>query len=470
MPFFDPQKAMRNITREGMAASAMFAVTNAFLTVFAAALGASNTEIGLLVAAPAAIALISYLPAAYAIEAWNRRRLTCTLMSLVSRSMWFLAGAIPFLIMWNILQGAGQSVMLLIMVVSAYSLFSAFVAPAWASMVGVIIPENVRGSYFGRRNQLCAIASLTTGTLAGLVLQAFDSVLGFSLIFAAAGVAGIVSSFFFSGFPDIRFRPERVLMLSELRAAFRNRAFISFMAVLMLWEFGVSMSAPFMNVYLVRGLGAGYAWISVLVLAAGASTIIIQKWWGAVSDIFGHRSILVISAFGVAFVPFLWMIAPSPEFTVIINIISGASWAGFNLASFNYLLGASGGGKRTIYTAVYWTLIGIPIIIAPLVGGALTDMLMPLSYPISGFRGMFFISWIVRMAAVGLFACLLPEMPAKGERVSTMHVAREVITLGFHSLRIHHFHLLGSRRLGYTRWVAMNMLSRIKGGIGRKRG
>jgi MFS family permease len=464
MLVFDPQKAMKSVTWEGVAASSMFAITNSFLAVFAAALGASNTQIGLLVSVPAAIALLSYLPAGYAIERWNRRRMTCAAASMLSRSMWFLVGLVPFLVMQDILPGPAHSITLLIAVVSAYSLFSAFVAPAWASIVGAVVPENIRGSYFGRRNQLCAAASLAVGAAAGLVVEVFsEGMLGFALIFFGAGAAGMASSYFFSRFPDIRFEPEKMSFFSELKGAFGNRVFRRFILLFIAWQFGVSMSAPFMNVYVINGLGAPYAWISVLVLASGITTIIFQRWWGSAADAFGHRSILIISAFGASFVPLLYMLAPSPGFVVFIDALSGASWAGFNLACFNYLLGISAGGKSTIYSAIYWMMAGVPVIVAPVAGGALVDMLMPVSVQMfSGFRGMFFISWLVRLAAVVLFAYLLVDVPAR-QGVSVRYVAREIVSTGFISLH-HPFQLLKRRGLGRARWLAMKMLGRIKKG------
>ena len=459
---FDPNKAMKYVTAEGIAATVMFAIMNTFLTVFAAELGASNMQIGLVVALPAMVALLSYIPSAYVTEIWNNRKRTCIVFSFLSRFMWVFVGLIPFLILSNVITTISQGITLLILLLSAYYGFGTFVSTSWASMVGVIIPDKIRGQYFGRRNQLCAIASLVSGTVAGFVLQVFNnSLLGFSVIFIAAGIAGIMSSFFFSRFPDVRFEPEKVMIFSELRKVMSNSPFRTFMLIMMMWQFGVSMSAPFMNVYLIEGLNAEYVWLSIIVFVHGISTILVQKGWGAVADTFGHRSIVIISAFGASFVPLLWMLAPSPDFAVAINILAGVAWAGFNLANFNYMLEISTGGKRTIYSAFYWTIIYIPMIFAPIAGGWLADALvsMPLGL-LNSFKGMFFISWVIRAVAVALFARMLFEVPAR-ERIPAKHVAREIVGIGFHSIE-QPFHLVTKRGFSYTGWLAMRLLGEIK--------
>lgn len=456
------EKAMKPVTWEGIAASMMFAITNAYLTVFAAALGASGIQIGMVVAIPAALEILSYIPAGYAIERWNRRRLFCTLGSLLSRSMWFIAGSIPFLILGGLIHGTEQAVMLLIIAVSASSLFGAFVAPAWASMVGIIVPERARGSYFGRRNQLCAAASLVSGGIAGIVLEMLpDKMAGFALVFLMAGMFGVASSAFFSRFPDIRIEPERSGLLHEVRAAFKNPAFKKFMLCMIFWQFAVAMSSPFMNVYFVQGLGAPYSWIFFIFLAAGVSTMLVQRGWGMAADRFGHRSIMAISGFGAAFIPLLWALIPLPEWAILINIISGVSWAGFNLANFNYMLEITSGGKRTMYSAIYWTLLGLPLVIAPLAGGAIIDTIGALTaYSFAGYKGMFALSWALRLAATAIFAYALIEVPSR-HRIPTRYVAWEVFAIGFHAVE-HPFELF-RKRLGYTRRLSMRLLGHIRG-------
>jgi MFS family permease len=462
MDVFDPRKAMKYVTAEGITASVMFAITDSYLAVFAAALGASNTQIGLLIAIPAALALISYIPAAYATEKMNSRRLMSTAFSFISRFAWFFVGLIPFLLMWNVLTGVQESFTLLLIIVSLYSLLGAFIGPAWASMVGVIVPENIRGSYFGRRNQLCAIGSLIAGTAAGFVVQFLgNNMMGFAFIFMAASIAGILSSYSFSRFPDIRFRPENIRLISEIKSAFREKGFRRFILILMLWQFGVSMSAPFMNVYLIEGLGAEYVWLSAIIFASGVATIISQRWWGSVSDVFGHRSVIIISAFGAALIPWLWMIAPTPGFTVLINILSGASWAGFNLAVFNYLLDISKGGKRTVYSAIYWTLTEIPILVAPIIGGLMIDVLtFSPGFDFSGFQGMFLVSGALRLAAAVLFAYLLVEAPPR-VKLPAKYVFREAVNIGVHSME-QPVQVLKNQNLDHMRWHLMMLLTDIK--------
>lgn len=421
---------MRFGVYEGIAASIMFVIINMFLSVFALFLGADNTTIGLIVSLPAVISVIFYIPSAMISERFNKKTI-CTATCFLSRVVWIFIGMVPFL--------TSNPIFWLLILISAYSFFSAFIGPAWASLMGEIVPESERGKYFGFRNRLCSIFSLITGISAGVVVHFFNNAFGFMIVFLVAGIAGIASAVMFSKFPDVRLREERIHMTREVADAFKNPAFRTFMLIFGLWQFGIFLSVPFFNVYLVRNLGADYIWLSIIVLVSGISTIVVQRGWGNISDVLGHRAIMIVSGIGISFVPFLWIIIPSPEFVILIYIISGASWAGFGISSFNYLLDITRDKRRAIYTAIFWSVTGVSVIFAPVLGGFIADAVN--IYASNGLRYVFLISWIIRLLGVMLFAKMLWEY-GKRKKLSILYLTGEVIHMGFSSLYNHHFQLL----------------------------
>lgn len=420
----DEQKqGMKYGVYEGISASMMFGITNTYLTVFALALGASNLEIGMIVAVPAILAMFAYIPAAYFIEGSNARNKLCAITALLGRGMWLFAALVPVF-------ATGRLFWLLAFVSLSY-LFESFVGPSWASLMGDIVPDAHRGAYFGRRNMLCRIAALLVVVISGFVLDIYTGLGGFTIIFAAAGIFGLLTVFFFSRFPEFKYRKRGHIKLSaDIRGVIDNKMFKRFVIIACIWQFGVSISSPFFNVYLVNGMGAAYQWIAYLSLVSGIAAIIVQRGWGSMSDRFSHRSILIISAIGASLVPFFWMFAPSPEFVIPINILSGISWAGFEIAAFNYLLEATRGKERALYSAVYWSALGLPAIFGPIIGGMMIDTFAAVALSLNNFTSMFLVSWIIRLSAAVLFLKFLLELPDK--RVySARYVTGEMVVIGF---------------------------------------
>ncbi len=419
----EQKQGMKYGVYEGISASMMFGITDTYLTVFALALGASNTGIGLVVAIPTLFRILAYIPAAYFVESSGKRSRLCAITAMLGRGSWLIAALLP-------LFATGRFFWLLAFV-SLSSLFESFVGPAWASMMGDMIPEGQRGRYFGRRNMLCRIASLAVIFSAGFILDMVTGLGGFTIIFAAAGIFGLLTAFFFSRFPEPRAGTgKRMNFSSEIKGVLSNRMFKRLIIITCIWQFGVSMSSPFFNVYLVDGMGAAYQWISFISLASGISAIIVQRGWGGMADRFGQRSIMIIGAIGASFVPLFWAFAPSPEFVIPISILSGIAWAGFELASFNYLLEITRGKERAVYSAFYWSMLSIPVMLAPVAGGVIIDAFPAGIFSFSSFTFTFLISWIVRISAAFLLLKFLLELPEK-MTYSTRYVTSELVVAGF---------------------------------------
>ncbi len=411
------------VTKEGIAATVMYAITGNFLVLFALFLGADNFTIGLVVALPALVTALVMIPAAYFIESYNRRRI-CYITAFISRVIWIPVAIIPYLITGSI------PILLLSIVIS--SLFSAFLSIAWASLVSDIVHEEVRGRFFGYRNKLCAIASLVTVMAAGIVLEFYPTLTGFLAIFLAAGIAGVLSAYYFFRFPNI----EQVKRKVEILPAMKEKRFKIFILSVFVLQFGVSFAAPFMNVYILENLGGTYAWISLIIFVSGLSTIFVQKKWGNISDAIGHKYVVAITSVLIAVVPLGYLFANSPEFLLPVNIMSGIAWAGFNLAVFNYLLEIS--KRKIISSALFWTFSNVAIFIAPVIGGYIIDM--PQITFINNFQLVFAISWLIRIFAVLMFIFLLEDIKY---RAASKYIARELFAEGFQSLERHlHFGLL----------------------------
>jgi len=418
-------KRYRALTYEGVSASVMTSVTTKFLPLLALHLGASNAAIGAVVSVPSAVSLLGYIPAAIMVERMKNVKRFCALASFLSRVVWFFVAFLPFL------PFMGNSVSLLVLTASISSLVGAFINPAWATLVGNLIPTHVRGRYFGMKDRLSGIFSLATLFVAGFLIDFLGKTSGFFILFLLAGVAGILTSFFFM---RVKENPNQAAdskgILRELKGVLRNKLMKRFLLSLLVWQFGVYVASPFFNVYLIQEVGAPYSWISLLLLAAGAGGILMYKAWGTFSDRFGPRMAMVFSATGACLVPILWFFFSSLKALVLIEFMSGAVWAGLNMAYFTYMFEISKDGRRSLYSAIFMSVMGLPVIFAPVVGGYIADaVFLPIAGGVQGIRAAMLVSFALRAAGLVLFAKFLIDTPLR-EKVSAKYITHEILNVG----------------------------------------
>lgn len=445
---------------EGIYGNIMFYISMSFLAVYALELGASNVLIGIIVALPAAAAVPFYIPAAYLITRVKSRRNVCFVSSMFSRFWWIPAALIPFAV-----TDSSLWIPALVVTVTLYSVGSSFNRPSWSSLMADMIPLGERGKYFAVRNKYAILFSIMATGLCGVILDVLPGFQGFFLVFTIAGISGLAGALYFRGFPDIKSRYPKFNVLRGMGETLKNRMFSRFLMIFAFWNFGFYFSSPFFNVYLVENLNAAYSWIGILFLVTGVSMVIVQKFWGRVSDTFGHRSILIISSLSASTVPLWWALVPSPEFALLVAALGGLSYAGFSIASFNYMLDVSH-GDRVVYSAVFYTLSEVPVVIAPVAGGFLADRLPSMiSLPFSGLQSVFLVSWILSLSAALLFLKMLIEVPTR-VRKSTANVTSEILSIGYQSVS-GEFDLLGRKTYYGTKNGIRFMLRYVKHANGR---
>ena len=415
-------KGMKFARMEGAFATAMSALTISFIPAFALALGASEFFIGLLTSIPLLANAILQIPASYLAERTGKRRTICTISSFFSRVMWIPILLIPFLF--------GESLLLLIVFFSIFHGISGIISPSWASLMGDIVPGVKRGRYFGLNHRIFAVVSLLAVLFAGYVLDFFSgSFIGFGIIFGAAGIFGVLTSFSFKKFPEPKFRKIKTNFFSDMKNIFGNLPFKYFVVSFALFNFGYHFSAPFFVVKLIRDLNAPYIWISILSIMSTLIIILVQRLWGRLSDSIGNKSIIILCAFGIATLPFGWALIPTPVFIIPLGVISGLFWAGFNLSSFNYMLGVAS-ERRTLFSAVFWALSNIGIVAGSLIGGISADYLSTHSlFIFQGLEIVFLISGTILVFSSLLFFKFLEELAGVKE-VSVRYVGSEFIRTG----------------------------------------
>ena len=198
------KKSLKYSVKDGAAASAMTGISDSFMPAYAIALGATNRQVGLLTSVANLFApMFQLLSLKRLHKGISRRRIVLT-------SVFFHATllipilAIPFIFPEEF------RVAVLIILFSLYAISAHFGGPAWASWMGDLVPSQVRGKYFGKRNRIAGVFTLLATLSAGIILDQFTQdriFIGFSMLFFAACIFRLISLYYLS----LKYEPELIL-------------------------------------------------------------------------------------------------------------------------------------------------------------------------------------------------------------------------------------------------------------------
>lgn len=385
---------MRLNTVEGAFAVAAENLAAPYLNLFALGLGATPSQIGMLAAFPNFLGNILQIPAGLLAEKMADKRILPAVGGFLARISWLALAFIPFLF-------PAENRVLAVIVLASLRVTAANIGvPAWTALQAVLIPRSIRGRYYANRNVVLNICALLATFAAGFLLRGgFPR--NYQTIFGWAAVLGAASTVLFLLIP---FQQEKREKAALRRPFFRrvkvfwesvkeHRDFASYAKSSLILNFGVYLASSLFVVHFIDTMGGAAGSWAVFVAVNLGTQIVIQRYWGRLADLFGQKSVMSISGIGIVLIPLLWAVAPSVWFPIIIQIVNGIGWGGYNLAAFNLLLEITPDENRSLYVGVYNTLMGLAISLSPLIGGFAAEAL--------GLRPVFIASGVLR--ALGLF-------------------------------------------------------------------
>ena len=377
-----------------------------FVPLFALAYGASNGTIGIMTAVANLLGTIALFPGAKMLETVGRRKpIVVTSGGGIGRLVLIFLVALPFVV-----HDETAAIVVIVAISGIRSFAGNFGNPAWTSMTADLVPSSLRGRYFTSRNQIMGIAALVVAPIAGWTIKqgndaAHSPYFGYQLIFFLALVFGMVSTVCFSNIPE----PEsesgtiRRHQRGDLRRAIRGRpAFIGFVASAFVWNLAIQLAAPFFNVYMISGLSASATMVGLAAGMSSLSTLVGQHVFGKLIDEKGNLWVQRAAGLIIPLLPLFWMVVRAPWEVLLINVVGGFAWAGYNMANFNLLLDLTPPDQRARAVALYQTVVFASAVIGPILGGLAADRV--------GFLVVFAVSAIGR--AVGMLVFFARVRPS----------------------------------------------------------
>jgi len=411
MPFSKKKlnKALKDSIKEGSAYSAMEGITSTYSTPFALALGANEAEVGILNSIPNLFITLSQHFAGKYFKKRDKKKVTANL-ALMQRIVWMIIVFIPLFFF----QG---SIWFFIFLIIISQVVLSFSNTGWSSWMGNLVPEDIRGSYFGKRNTIVSIFSFSTTLIGGWILGLTKSLLGFSLIFFFASMFGLISYFYLKKIPEVnpkKTKAKKINVIKFINDLKKYRNFRPFTMHMALLNFAVNIASPFFTVYMLNVMKVGYEWYGIVIASEILTRIFMLRYWGKLSDKFGDRTIMCLCNILLVFYPFFFLFVTNPYQLIFISIFSGIAWSGFDISAFNYILDVTPPDNRPSYIANYKTYTGFALFLGPLTGGFLSQYFSDKTFFwLSGLQILFLLSFILRGVVTAYGLPKLKEARAK---------------------------------------------------------
>lgn len=401
------KKSLKYSTKDGISSTIATSIGNNFISPYAVSLNASNFQIGLLSAIPYIIP--TELFTSSAMEKFSRKNIV-TLGVLIQAILW------PMIALLGIFSLKSHSFAmiaptLLIVLYSALIGFELFIGPAWSSWMKNLT-ENVKlGRYFGLRNKIFGIISLISIIAAGFVLKFFEEksyvFFGFLLLFLTASLARLVSRGYLKKQyePEFRLKEKYVFSLWQFIKKAPTNNFGRFAIFLGFVNFAQMIAGPFFTPYMLKELKMNYVTFTFInLIVSSTATFLVMPLWGKFLDKYGCVQIMRTTAISCSLIPVLWMISASTPWLVIAQIISGVSWAGFNLAAGTFAYHSVTKERIGICVAYSSIFNGVGIFLGSLLGGFITSLHVT-------FMSVFFLVFLVSsVARLIVMTVLLPKV------------------------------------------------------------
>lgn len=366
---------LRTSILDGAAFSLMVGLGETYFPALVAKLGHGQVAIGLIATLPmVAGALLQLATPSLVLRFGSNRRWVATTtasqaLALLIMAVGVIAGPPP---LWFIFASA-----------TLYWAAGLASGPAWTDWMGREIPPSLRPRYHARRSRWCqagVLAGLLAGgfTLehfAGGVLSVAPGARGlraFAALFLAASFFRVISTILLLTQPEQPPSPgprgpvvRPAPLLRRIRRGPEGR--------LLLFLFGIQAAAnlaqPFFNPYMLAVARVDYARYTLLLSSAFAAKVLLFPLLGRLAAHAGPHRLLAAAGLAIVPLPLVWMAASGFWSLLAAQLLSGAAWGAYELASFLMFYRAIREEERTPVLAVYTFGNALSIATGSLLGG-----------------------------------------------------------------------------------------------------
>jgi len=410
--------------------------TGVLLSNFLLQLGANPMEIGMLASIPMVVNLLQPL-GAYLSEKTTSRHWYGMWIFGPSRLVWLILVLGIALSSWQHIDPHALVILTLVILLIT-NIMGALGSASWLSWMAALVPERLRGRYFGFRNSAASLTNLISVPLLGLAISVWPggALQGYGVVLLLGVAIGIISLCCQFWMVDVNpqeqnstasqakgsvKQEESAQSISPLASCLQPN-FLKFLLYFSFWTFAVNISNPFFNLYLLDNLAIDVSWVTLYnSLMAGASLLMLVTW-GKLADRIGNRPVLILVGVLVALTPLLWLGIGADAVSLwvwlpLLHLLLGGTCAAIDLCNNNLQMAVAPGRHQATYFAVAAAVSGVAGALGTTLGGALAQFA-----DCGGLPALFALSAVLRLAA------LLPLIFVREQRsVSLVKFMRSIL-------------------------------------------
>jgi MFS family permease len=360
-----------------------------FVGVYAARLGATAFQVGLLSVGPAIANLIFALPAGRWLE---RQRIDAAVF-------WTAAFHRAFYLLWIFLPfflGAQEQIWALVGLTLIMHIPGTALAVGFPALFAEAVPPDWRGHVAGMRNALLSVTFIAISLICGQILQRIAFPIGYQVVFVIGFVGGAMSTYHLwfitplqdggrklstgRGLKDLAWPSVGRTLTKALhppadgrrlrlpRSEVLRGSYGKLIAVLFGFHVALFLSIPLFpihwvnNLYLTDGqigLGTAIFYVSVFLASTQLSRL---------ANKLGNQHVTAIGAAFMASYPAFMAAADGPALFLVGSAAGGLGWSLVSGALNNYLLEKIPGDDRPAYLAWYNLAINAAVLVGSLIG------------------------------------------------------------------------------------------------------
>lgn len=381
---------------------------------FAKSIGFGDFLYGLMLALPV-LGGVAQVFASYFLERGNKRKRFFLLGGFFHRFPWILIAVLPVLLP----RGSYLLLIFLVLLMTISSISNSWINVSFWSWMGDLVPESIRGRFFAKRGTILTITGMLAGLIVGSFLDKHNNIQGFMWVFLFAAIMGLIDIFCFLPVEDPPMKKiESKLNIFEMfKLTLKNNYFKRFMFFFIIWNFGLNISAPYFNMYMIKDLKMSYFEIIFITqIISNLTTIITLPFIGRIVDRIGNKPVLFTATLLVSFLPYVWCFTNPTNYRYIIpfvSIISGVLWPAIDMSNNNLILKLSDPAQKSMFVAsinlfnsIFGNSLGI------ILGGYLVENVAPhmikyfsaYNIHLANYFIVFIISGLIRLMSVFILA------------------------------------------------------------------
>lgn len=365
-------------------------VTGNTITLYALALGASSTVVGLLTA----FMFISFFAVPLGKIALRRSSLIKTFAFNWMMRNWSL---IPLLIIpWLVTMNRGRAaVFILLAGVFLFNLFRGIGLIANNPVIGMLAPGSDRGEYIVRLSLINNGTALVATLFLALLLWHDAGIETYSLVILIGIITGVVASALLYKLPTPpreeageKPHPPPTHFKKHFMAAFKEANFRRFLATFLVIGLGIGMVRPFIIVYAKEVYGKADSLVTIFTVCSILGALMMGLLMRLAIDRLGARPLYVIYSMVslISLAPLI--IAPGIGqtgfailFLCILAAVTNMGFAGQENAAQTYFFTMVPRESLMDLSMLYFIALGVTGAIGSVAGGALLDLLAAAGLP-----------------------------------------------------------------------------------------